>query len=159
MAARKQSDDRKFCSSEKQQYLIFDRSNRFITAFCSRPQGHYINFDRLKREAIDALENTRADKRTKSLIDLDTLNDDSMGFKEYVSDDVKSDAESLFCFQRDEVIDVSDDEQCLNNLFHDEGTRKKLKQLAGMVGADGMEPGIVLAKVVTVLKELSRNGC
>ena len=157
MAARKHSDDIKFCSIEKQQFVIFDCSNHFIRAYCSRPEHHYGKFDRMKRVAVHDLENTRARKRTKSLI-LDTVIDDSVLCGE--DSDVKSDAESLPCSQRDVAIDVSDDEQCVNNLIHDEGTRKKLKLLAGIVGADSMEPRIVLAKVVSVLKHLTRrNEC
>ncbi|XWS17302.1 hypothetical protein CRYUN_Cryun33cG0055700 [Craigia yunnanensis] len=146
MAARKHSDDRKFCSIEKQQFVIFDCSNHFIRDFCSRPEHHYGKFDRLKRVAVHALEITTVRKRTKSLIHFkeDFCGEDS---------DVKSDAESLPWSQRDVATDVSENERCLNNLFHDEGTRKKLKLLAGMVGADSMEPRIVLAEVVSVLKD------
>ncbi|XVF34880.1 hypothetical protein REPUB_Repub18cG0096500 [Reevesia pubescens] len=151
MAARKHWDHRKFSSCEKQQYVIFDCSNHLITGFCSTPADHCDKFDRLKRVAVDVVENTRATKRTKSLF-LDTLIGDPVEFKEEDISDEDSDAESL-------PTDVSDDNQYLNNLFHDEGTRKKLKLLAGMVGADNMEPGIVLAKVVTVLKDLTSNGC
>ncbi|XWS26809.1 hypothetical protein CRYUN_Cryun26dG0062200 [Craigia yunnanensis] len=145
MAARKHSDDRKFCSIGKQQFVIFDCSNHFITAFCSRPEHHYGMFDRLKRvAAAHALENTRARKRI-----LDTVIDDSIQFKEEISgedSDGKSDAESLPWSQRDLATEVLDYEQCLNNLFHDEGTRKKLKVLGGMVGAPAWNLGLCWPK-------------
>ncbi|EOY30712.1 Uncharacterized protein TCM_037827 [Theobroma cacao] len=145
MAPREDSDDTKLCPRERKQYVIFDCSNHFITAFCSRREDH---FGISKPVATDALANSRATKRTKSLI-LDRVSGDPSGLEDF------SDAESLACFR----TDVSNDEGCLNNLFHDDGTRKKLKLLAGIVGANSIEPGLVLAKVVTVLKGLEmRNG-
>lgn len=72
---------------------------------------------------------------------------------------MKSDAESSCCLQEDIVYDSWEDEQTINELVCEEGTRRRLELLAGMVGIDNSEPEVVLAEVVRVLKDLERlNG-
>nr|POF03395.1 hypothetical protein CFP56_60584 [Quercus suber] len=73
--------------------------------------------------------------------------------------DLKSDAESSCCLQEDFVYDSWEDEQSINELVCEEGTRKRLELLPGMVGVDNTKPEVVLAEVVRVLKDLERlNG-
>ncbi|CAL0312500.1 unnamed protein product [Lupinus luteus] len=52
--------------------------------------------------------------------------------------------------------DDDDDEVGLDELLHDGKEKKKIEQLAAMVGVDSTEPAIVLAEVVRVLTHLKR---
>ncbi|KAJ1437980.1 hypothetical protein SESBI_03410 [Sesbania bispinosa] len=50
----------------------------------------------------------------------------------------------------------SDEEVSLDELLHDGKAKKKIEQLAAMVGVDTTEPAIVLSEVVKLLKHLKR---
>ncbi|KAK7358354.1 hypothetical protein VNO77_00281 [Canavalia gladiata] len=62
----------------------------------------------------------------------------------------KSDSDSC----SEECGDASDEEVSFDELLHDGKAKKKIQQLAAMVGVDSMEPAIVLTEVVRVLKHL-----
>ncbi|GLT98538.1 hypothetical protein SLE2022_160380 [Rubroshorea leprosula] len=125
----------------KQKSLFPVSENASLTAFYSNSKSHFGNVNHLKRTASEALESGRA-KRTKSLF----LVENSL--------DVSSDADCCYSSSFHGRDANSDDEECLSQLFYDKGAKKKLKVLATMVGVESTEPGIVLAKVVAVLKEL-----
>lgn len=56
--------------------------------------------------------------------------------------------------------DESDDEVSLDELMlHDGKAKRKIEQLAAMVGVDTTEPAVVLTEVVRVLKHLKRINC
>ena len=157
MAARHNSED-PLCFKGTQQYTFFDHSNHSITTLFSNPETHLSEFNPIEFKAFNALERSRAE-RTNSIV-LETL---SGGHSSELSDkldedyDLKSDAESSCCLQGKIVDDPwEDDEQSVDELVFEEGTRKRLKLLAGMVGVESNEPGVVLAEVVSVLKDLKR---
>lgn len=56
-----------------------------------------------------------------------------------------------------EEEEEEEEEQCADDLFNDEGVRKKLELLAQMVGVDSSESeaGVLLAAVVRVIKDLT----
>lgn len=68
-----------------------------------------------------------------------------------VDPDIMSDA--------DDEDDALEEEQCADDLFNDEGVRKKLELLAQMVGVDSSESeaGVLLAAVVRVIKDLKES--
>lgn len=68
-----------------------------------------------------------------------------------VDPDIMSDA--------DDEDDALEEEQCADDLFNDEGVRKKLELLAQMVGVDSSESeaGVLLAAVVSVIKDLKES--
>ncbi|CAL9027834.1 unnamed protein product [Prunus brigantina] len=69
-----------------------------------------------------------------------------------VDPDIMSDAE--------DEDDALEEEQCAtDDLFNDEGVRKKLELLAQMVGVDSSESeaGVLLAAVVRVIKDLKES--
>lgn len=68
--------------------------------------------------------------------------------------DIMSDAEDEDNALEEE--EEEEEEQCVDDLFNDEGVRKKLELLAQMVGVDSSESeaGVLLAAVVRVIKDL-----
>nr|KYP61642.1 hypothetical protein KK1_016148 [Cajanus cajan] len=66
--------------------------------------------------------------------------------KEYSFEVSDSDSDSDSC---------SDEEVSLDEFLNDGGTKKKIEQLAAMVGVDTTEPVIVLTEVVRLLKHFN----
>ncbi|OVA20284.1 hypothetical protein BVC80_157g85 [Macleaya cordata] len=86
-------------------------------------------------------------------VNSDKLSDDS---------DVLSDGGTTFDHPIVDSIDElseddDDDDDEVNQILYDEGVKKKLEILAGMVGVDSSKPWIVLDEVVRVLKNLERE--
>ncbi|KAL6274632.1 hypothetical protein ACE6H2_025324 [Prunus campanulata] len=72
-----------------------------------------------------------------------------------VDPDIMSDAED----EANALEEEEEEEQCADDLFNDEGVRKKLELLAQMVGVDSSESeaGVLLAAVVRVIKDLKES--
>ncbi|CAB4318780.1 unnamed protein product [Prunus armeniaca] len=76
-----------------------------------------------------------------------------------VDPDIMSDAEDEDEDDALEEEEEEEEEQCADDLFNDEGVRKKLELLAQMVGVDSSESeaGVLLAAVVRVFKDLKES--
>lgn len=146
-----------FCTAS-QQYRFFNHYSHSTAALYSKTKTPFNKFDCMKCVVMDAPKTGKATRTRAKSLALETMGGDSSELLSIFDEDLdlKSDAKSSYCRLVD-AVDVVDNEECIDELFYHKGARKKLKLLAGMVGADNTESGFVLAKVVTVLKDLKRR--
>ncbi|KAF5187180.1 hypothetical protein FRX31_023231 [Thalictrum thalictroides] len=172
------------CHNGSRQCIFFDRSQDVITTFFPNPEIQCSESDDgLKKIGLDALEEAKVCRNSGIVIEIVLKANESVSCDEDYEMKSESDAATsshhhLFIDNEecdvedyemnsdagtssprhsiDNVDDLADNDECdVDDMLCDENVKKKLELLARMVGIDcSNNPGIVLAEVVTILKEL-----
>lgn len=135
-----------------QQQQTFHEEEQYtsISFFSPNPHTLYPMFSTMK---FNELKNAKAKRsNSNSFAPSEASSDDPFGKHDFDKSDTDSCSEGG-CGS----CDACDEEEVsLDELLHDGKTKRKMVQLAAMVGVDTNEPAIVLSEVVRVLKHLKR---
>ncbi|KAL5729104.1 hypothetical protein ACHQM5_002101 [Ranunculus cassubicifolius] len=128
------------------QSIFLDRSHRIVTILHLNHEAQFSGSTLLKSMGVDALEEAKCSRNNGVVVEMLNTKESSEITEEF---DVKSDTHVKREFE--------DDGEFCDDQMNEEGVRKKLQVLAEMVGVDCLNPGVVLARVVKILKSLERE--
>ncbi|KAF9612744.1 hypothetical protein IFM89_003754 [Coptis chinensis] len=155
----------KFLCCGENQYIVFDRSYDIVTTTYPNLETDLSDSNNVKCKGIGALEEAKAGRSNGVVVEIINSESSELSFDQDL--DLKSDA-GTSCHDLMDVDDnISDDELsryelcdgCEVDSMYEESVKKKLELLAGMVGIDCSNPGVVLAEVVRILQGLTENTC
>lgn len=137
---------------EQEQYTSPSLSYPSISLFTPNPHSHFSNlYPMFSTKEFDELKHARASRgNSNSFIPSEA----SPGYSDVPGE--HSFEKSVTDSSSEVGGDSSDEEVSLDELLNDGKAKKKIEQLAAMVGVDTTEPAIVLTEVVRVLKHLKR---